>query len=99
METYQVFLVPMGNTKITEEINLRKNVTQCWIPPRKSANRINVGNRDMSSNGSYPHFYSITLYEILHCGFTFSVTKFNATYSENLSLLFSSSEDVISSLK
>ena len=53
----------------------------------------------MSSRGSYPASPINNLYESLHCGFTFSLTLFNATSRANLSLSFDFREGVISSFK
>ena len=81
------------------KIQLKTPVTQCWIPPTKSGNWINVGNGYMSRNGSYPYCYSDTLYESLHHGFTFYLTLLNETLRENLSLSFSLIKGIISNLK
>ena len=48
--------------------HLPTTVTQCWIPPRKHLNWINVGNVDIPRNISYSYFSSNNLYEILHRG-------------------------------
>ena len=47
-----------GNSKeiFLSKMHPPKNITQCWIPPIKSTNWINVGNGYMSKNGSYPYF-------------------------------------------
>ena len=41
-------------SNITVKNHLPTTVTQCWMPPIKYGNWINVLNEDMSQNGSYP---------------------------------------------
>ena len=96
----QIFTgIVSANRIFMSKIKLATMVTQCWIPPTKSANLINTGNGDMSRNGSHPYCYSDNLYGILHRDFPFYITGFNETLKENLSLSFSLRKDITSYLK
>ena len=85
--------------ELLSKIHLPTTVTQWWNSPGEYFNWINVGYGDISGKGSYPYSYFNTLYDSLHSGFTFSLTKLNAKSWANLILSFTFREGVISSSK
>ena len=88
MQQKSTFSLVEGRSKVKllSKMHLPTTETQWWTPPRNYFNWINVGYGNISSNGSYPCSSFNTLYEILHRGFLFSLTLFNATYWANLIL-------------